>query len=34
MFSMGKGKGSGGKPSTTGRRSGKGRDNAPSKKGK
>jgi len=28
------GKGKGGKPSTTGKPSGKGRDNAPSKKGK
>jgi hypothetical protein len=31
---MGKGKGPGGKPSTTGKPYGKGRDNAPSKKGK
>jgi hypothetical protein len=29
-----KGKGPGGKPSTTGNPSGKGRDNAPSRKGK
>ncbi len=31
---MGKGKGKGGKPSKTGNPSGKGRDNAPPKKGK